>query len=217
MSRRRVIAGNNRPKTELLLHLDGDSTDSSFYQRNIVIGAYFNIPRPKFGSGSIYITTLAHRSEIDGQWIKNLFSSGKYTVEMFMREYAETPTPLAGVCCWYFTDGTVFEVFIPQDRRIVVYNGSSLVGAYQLTDAFVKNYFHVALVSDKGLVSVYVNGNRVITNINAPVDKTVEVLSIFGRRQPYTGGTWDYDEARISRVARYKSNFTVPSAPFVPD
>jgi hypothetical protein len=72
---------------------------------------------------------------------------------------------------------------------------------------------HIAVVKHAGVLTLYHNGVSVGTSTTMPTGFTggVSIGCLTNNTECFTGNA---DELRISNIARYTSNFTVPTAPF---
>jgi hypothetical protein len=91
-------------------------------------------------------------------------------------------------------------------------------GSLRLSAGSVSNatWTHVAAVKHSGTVTIYVAGSSVASGADSYGSSTPGAMSVYFGANRLGGGfyTGFIDEARISTVARYTSNFTPPSSPF---
>lgn len=105
--------------------------------------------------------------------------------------------------------------------------GNSTMGANVTTQTWSYNtWYHVALVRNgtgTNNFAFYVNGTQLQTDTDTNTigasgsSDYISIGSIYNATTPSFGLNGHIDEVRISTVARYTGNFTVPTAPFVND
>ena len=81
----------------------------------------------------------------------------------------------------------------------------------------LSNWTHIAVVCKAGTVKMYINGSTAVTGAGFASGGWGSPGSIgrigFGEATMFG----DIDQIRISKVARYDGNFSVPTAPFILD
>ena len=217
----------NDSNTLLLLHMDGTDASTFFEddngvraQRGIVAqnGCQIDNAQSKFGGTSALfnatndIQLRAHEVDI---------LSGNFTIEFWFRPnngayilFHNRPSLSFGaneMFCYYVSSSNRLEWNI---------NGYGSL-SYSNTSMPHSNWYHVAWVRSGTTVTLYVNGTAQTdtkTNYTADIGNANRKIWYFGS---IDGGGDEYsgwiDEVRISNTARYTSNFTAPSAPFVND
>jgi len=94
-------------------------------------------------------------------------------------------------------------------------NDTVTVNRYPTADISANSWHHYALSYDGSYVRVYVDGvEKSSTAVTGTVSSGSSVIKIGGTDNYFEG---DIDEVRISNVARYTSNFTPSTTPFVRD
>jgi len=81
----------------------------------------------------------------------------------------------------------------------------------------LSNWAHIAIVSKDGITKLYINGSTAVTGagfVSGGWSDTSRFARIGFGEQTMFGAL---DQFRISKVARYDGNFSVPTAPFILD
>ena len=106
------------------------------------------------------------------------------------------------------------------DTYVYIGNGSSWIGSPTINSGsnhplYFGEWNHIALVNNGGTVTLYHNGNSVGTTTTLPTGMTGNLrLGAYS----HTSGTGEYfsgyiSDFRVSKSARYTSNFTPPTEP----
>lgn len=208
----------SRPAS-LLLHFDGDFTDSSVNGLTVtqVGGATISTAEKKFGSGSAafdgdgdYLTVPA------GAALE--FGTGDWTVEFWTRVNSKQNSTFVGQLTaitggnFYFNFGLLYEF----GALRLFYGDGSVPGiSIGLTDAITLDVWsHVALVRSSGTITVYIDGVSVGSQSAAGTMDGGLPVAIGG----LPGGVYPLDgyidELRITKgLAVYTGPFTPPTAP----
>ena len=138
--------------------------------------------------------------------------------------YKESPIGTADFTyeCWaYQTDRgnipTVFSTYVAMNVSTAgypgFYSGGQFSGSIQLA---LNTWTHIAWVRSAGTIYVYVGGVLSLTQGNSTSfgDNVVDIASNNDNSNPWTG---NFDEMRISNIARYTANFTPSTTPFQND
>lgn len=190
-----------------------------------LVGGVINGSGAKFGAGA-YDTTAggrAHYIANDGNFN---FSQG--TVEFWIKKNAPwndgTYRGFFGVHAAGVAD---FRVYKDGSDRLGFYAHGATSGNIFGAEFAVATppapgvWNHIAVVWDSAtdFKAVFLNGTDIGGDFGGPVTTVTAVIPAqmtIGAVQSGTGGGGHlYDEFRISDVARYTSNFTPPTAPFV--
>ena len=197
----------------LLLHLDGNFTDSSSIPKTSASagGLVTTGAASKFGEGvqcaaGKYITVAAHN---------DLRFNGQFTFEFWMRA-----TSAGGLAAWsdrdIFTTATnsVF-IWIRNASLEFRFHGATL---YMNTDMSGSTaWHHIAMTRDaSNVVRIFLNGVQKGSTTNAGSDASATAWEMGGINslsvKPYLG---KLDEIRFTKgVCRYAADFTPPSAEF---
>ena len=204
----------------LLLHMDGDLSDSSSLSQTITnVGSFATGDgESKFGGGALDMTSQAGSTYLSVQDTSMNMGTGDYTIEGWFNAtelgYDHALFTLIG-------SGGDNKILVEQSgtngsARMFVGGGVPLVG---MSNVFVEDQWqHVALVRDAsaGLFRLFVDGAEVGTLMDSVTDHDTMRIEIgswsFNSDRDFVG---HIDEFRVTKgVARYTSNFTVPDAPF---
>ena len=212
MLRNKQQGGGIDEHTLLLLHLDGNTTDSSIYNRIPTNTASLRYTTGKFGQ-ALNLQSLKTRIEYDRNLFINLFQSGNYTIEFYSRHLdgwatfcgVDDGTTSGFVCDTQY--GYIFQFGIYNDQ-IITYNASN--------DGIEKGgWHHFAIVGSGGTVKLFIDGKlkqKKSTKTVVFPNKPFQV----GGRENYQGVTnVNYlDEFALYDIAKYDTNFTPPTEPF---
>ena len=215
--------------TKLLLHLNGDATDSSGASTPTSTIGSVSYVSGKFNQGLSVQESLGS-GVISIPMTNDLRSigSGDSTVEFFIKipqgHGGFVPITIAGYS---------LQIGYPYDnqfRRFAIRSGESLTQTnttwqYDSTGTMIDNgaFQHIALVKKNGLLSLYVEGQRKFwSNFETEV-----AISDFGTNAEFILGGYKQngvyytngngiiiDEFRVSNEAIYTTNFTAPSNEF---
>ena len=212
--------------TSLLLNFtNGGAVDATAKNVLETVGnAQISTSVSKFGGGSIAFDGTGDYLSMLATPILAL-GTGPYTIEAWINLSA---LPTAGNTAPIYQNGThqsgtVFhELVVFNDSSTYklqgnLYNGSSYV--YQPTATFTPStgvWYHVAFIYTGTVAYVAVNG---VLSTGVTASGTCPNSTVFVGYQPYTAGGQFFlngyiDDLRITRYARYTSNFTPPTAPF---
>jgi len=198
-----------------LIHADGTDgstaiTDSTGRVVNVYGGPQIDTAQSKFGGSSILFNGSGYVAAVNTADMNP--GTGDFTVEMWVRWNTSTNagifhllpyTPsatLAGIAVGH--DGTTWQIYANDTNHA---RGSTINTG---------QWYHVALVRFAGTLTLYVDGAA----LGASVACTVNVWGnhlFLGNYSgaPYTLTGW-IDEVRMTKSARYQSNFTPPTEAF---
>lgn len=204
-------------QTSLLLHLDGNATDSALTPHTMTL---IDTPSYVAGEFSQGADTNAgfFRTDIDASLN---FGSGNFTMEMWVKAAGGGFLISNGVggVYQYFSfnvdnDGTIWFTDTGANTRVVQTGTGGL--------PFDSQFHHVALVRNGSNLTIYVDG--AVAGTNGSYAGTISYnagsyLFVGGLTNNGGGTTYPFpgtlDEVRISQgVARYTAAFTPPAAPF---
>lgn len=208
-------------KTIALLHCDGvngstyfkDEVGNPTTSSGIVVNTYVGVDRPQIGNGhgtgggSIYITHNPSLNFIRGDftfeaWLKNAGAS----------QQVASKGQAAGSLGWQLKLGGV----VSTDRVVFSYSkdGNNWISLdFGVPFGYTTSYTHLALVRDNQYIKCFKNGILLGTPAfigNDAIYNNEAALAI-------TPGASGVDEIRVSRSARYTTNFTPQTIQFEVD
>ena len=211
--------------TKLLLNMaDGQALDSAAQNNMTLYGnADTSTTQQKFGTASLALDGTSDYLDIPAN-PAFAFGTGDFTVEVFIK----TATSSAGDVYnrrIYMTDGptgnannNIQLAINPVGGVAQVWSNSGSINVNSTTSVTDDAWHHVAMVRNSGTVTLYVDG----TSEGTPASYTENINLNSGsprlRIGSYDGTQGDFngyiDEVRVSRMARYTSNFTPSTEPF---
>jgi hypothetical protein len=194
--------------TKLLLHFDGDESDSA-HETTFHGPPKMNATTTKF-NGAYYFDGTDYLSIPDhDDWA---FGNGSFTIDCWVNA-----TAIIGhwQCIYHQTDNSKYQRFMYNsvNIRFDEYGGLGTVieGTYSMNTGV---WYHLALVRNVNSWNIYIDGVSLVnTTDTSTLSNIIGDLEI-GRE---TAGTADYftgyiDELRISKgIARWTENFDVPT------
>jgi len=178
--------------------------------------AQISTTQSKWGGGSMSFDGTANcRVQVSSSAAPPLFNmgTGDYTVEFWM--YAGTPGSQQVLFDFRNADvsGQGVALNYTNSRTLVVYMISNRITSSAIT---ANTWTHVALVRASGTYTLYVNGASTggtwaNSDAVAPPANRPYIGCVNDGSQNYNGYI---DDFRITKSARYTSNFTAPTAPF---
>jgi alpha-tubulin suppressor-like RCC1 family protein/predicted hotdog family 3-hydroxylacyl-ACP dehydratase len=206
----------------LFMHMDGviggtSFTDSSLASRAITRsgGVTTSATQSKFGGTSAYFDGTGRLAVAPSSSFQ--FGTGDFTVEAFIY-YANN-----------VSQGTIYDhgnsnvagslsVFVAGTSLNVRMDGLNDLSA-TLPGSKFNTWTHIAVVRFSGILTMYVDGTSV-ASINRATANVSQNAPLVGATYYSNGGTYLYttgyiDELRVSSDAKYTTNFTPPSGPFV--
>jgi hypothetical protein len=200
----------------LLLHFDGDFTDSSPNSMEVTAnggGASISATESKFGGSSAYFDGAGDYLSIDSPQSVNNFGTGDFTVELWAYPLSQqqsrgivssrTQSPINAWTVVFYDGDNNLEWHSP---FAIVLNTETQIATGEWT--------HIAFVRKNGTLIAYVNGNEVASNADNSEYESTSILSI-GTDTYYSDTFNGYiDELRIVKgLAVYTGPFTPPTAP----
>ena len=224
--RRRVMMGKEQYKldehTLLLLHFDRNIEDYSKYKRKSIRSQGILYTQGKFGT-SLVIDSIADYILYDQSWFVKLFNSRVYTIDFWAKNFHNGPEEGNPYWAHYFgIDDASVRTFNGRCRWGYIFEYGSYNNLilyepiYELRHN--TNWNHFAVVSDGSNVSLFFNGVKKASSPIKYVSFCSADFSIGGRS--FSGDTPNVakshiDEFRVSDIARWTSNFTPPTKPYV--
>ena len=195
---------------------DGQAIDSAAQNNLTLFGnTKTSTAQYKYGTSSLLLDGTGDYAVI---YDANTVGKGDFTIELWARRSA---TNNGG---FFQFSASALNSSSGAGPGIGVYEGGIYLyygktGALQGKDLGgtlpgVGTWFHVAYVRSNGVIQVYVNGTAYGATTDSTVDYTDSVLTLGGWYSSSFLFHGNIDDFRISHMARYTSNFTVPSEPF---
>ena len=210
---------NWQRNTILLMHFDGGITDAAGHTTANTGTAGYTNAAAKFGSGSYTTaavnayTTITDASDLhltNGEWTIEFWLNPSNVTQdtQLIDKTAGARTDFANRA-WIELNATALVVKVDGTS-----SGTTIGSGYMTT-----GWQHIAIVQHAGTLTVYRNGVSVGSMSNSATwgnnsGNIVLGNNTFANNSNYVGYL---DELRFSRVARYTSNFTAPTAPFTLD
>ncbi|MCW1930559.1 MAG: LamG domain-containing protein [Candidatus Kerfeldbacteria bacterium] len=169
----------------------------------------------QFASGIGFDATDQYASIADGSQT-GLDMTGEFTVEAWIHKTTFSGNDVIAGKWGVTTDTQGYQLFVGNlgELAFQVRNGSSSALVSSPTGAITTGeWYHVAGVYDGSSLKVFVNGEMLgSTSYSDDAANTTTPFMLSGASTASFNGT--LDEVRVSSVARYSSNFTVPDHPF---
>ena len=204
--------------TKLLLSMaDGQAIDSAA-QNNLTLtdDVKLSTAKAKFGDTSMLFDGSG-RAYIEGSNVLD-FGAGDFTVEMFVNvtAFSSSYPTLLDARNSNDVEGPIFTLFLNDDDKFAYFaNNTTQITAGSAASA--NTWYHVAVCRSGTSTKLFIDGTQAG---NTYSDSTVYTQPndrcILGGY--YDSADYDFngyiDEVRISKMARYTSNFTAPAEPF---
>ncbi len=221
-------------ETVLLIQSDTTNTSQVFEDSSLsnhTIDYYNQVnhstgitPQTGMGATSIYFDGTEDYLSIGNHPSINL-SSGDFTIDFWIR-----PTSLTNQI-WFtkgLNNGDANQSYslrydaTEADMYWITSNGGTLSNAYRYRGVIDVSWQHMAIVRSGSNLTVYRNGVALTPDGTTRTPSMITEMDVplqIGKYYTITN-TYDYDgymdEFRISKVAKWTSNFIVPSAPHYP-
>lgn len=219
----------NDENTLVLWHMDGTNNSKVIEDDNGVrnksgvysTGANISTNQSKFGGTSAYfdgtsVDLITYRDSISP-------GTGDFTLEGWVYFLGVPSTGDSGFMIFWISSGSNYLSLYGTNKLQLAIGGKYGSVTLPVTPA-INTWYHLAAVRSSGTYKVYWNGVDcgAFTNDSGwPASGTATWLpsgGSFGKFTDVRGDWYGYmDELRISNSARYTSNFTPPTAPFVND
>ena len=205
--------------TKLLLNMaDGQAIDSAAQNNLTLFGnAKISTGQAKFGNTSLVFDGAGDAAEINSSNVIN-FGSGPFTIEMFLRLDSGSASATE-----IFFDGRgdagtqglfpTLEIKHTDDTIDYYVDSAIRISSGTLTRG---QFYHVAVCRSGTSTKMFIDGTQVG---NTYSDSNVYISGSEVQLGRYFNSTnhdfhGEIDELRISKMARYTSNFTAPTEPF---
>lgn len=201
--------------TVLMLHMDGTNgsqtfTDSEFVPKTVtaVATAQISTTTPKFGTGCGLFNGTTDWLTVPASTDFNWSSGQDFTID-----------------CWFrVTNNTFFCLFSKNSNTdlTLYYTGGAFFYSAGGVDVFshgatvnTATWYHYACVRASGVATIYLNGSNIGAGTSTATAMTTNIGIFIGERSSGDGQIpGNIDEYRISKVARWTSNFTPPTGPY---
>ena len=215
----------NDANTLLLIHANG-TNGSTFFEddngvrahRGIIANgnAKISTTQSQFGGSSAQFDGTG-----DGLTITDLtpfaFGTNDFTMECWIRF---TPIPSGFVNIIDFRDfagSGANSPVIYMNSATVAYATGTTARITTSTNLSSNTWYHFAVSRSGSSTRLFVNGTQVGSTFTDTTNYTCNAFTIANAKELGTGINGFIDEIRISNSARYTSNFTAPTTPFVND
>jgi len=215
--------------TKLLLNMaDGQAIDSAAQNNLMLYGtAKTSTVQKKFGTASLLLDGNSDYAEIPSA--AGDFGSGDWTIECSIRLVGNVSSRDVFIAKWEKSGnkrGYRLAVINSSGNKIELKTSSNGSGGTAIgTTVFATNlnsytWYNIALVNSSGTVKLYVNGTADSTTHSlasgAPYQNPgiVFLLGASVPSDPELFFNGYIDEVRLSKFARYTSNYTSPTEPF---
>jgi hypothetical protein len=143
--------------------------------------------------------------------------TGEFTIDYWVRAVSTASTPTLVDLRFGTGDTTGYSDYINSSGKLVVFmnSGNRITST---TTINTNTWYHIAIVRDSSSnIKLYINGTNEGSAYNFSNNMTSSYYRIGNNVTAANGLNGHIDEVRISNTARYTSNFTAPTAPFVND
>ena len=201
--------------TQLLLHCNGTNGSTSFIDNSSyaltvtpVGDAQISTAQSKFGGASaLFDGSGDYLSIVSGYAL----GAGDFTVDFWLNTnsigdvYRLITTTNAGL--------SVNDIIIRiEGNKIRVYCGTDgVISATTITNGV---WYHIAIVRSSGTVKIYIDGTADVNTVASSADLSLPILYIGGHHVVDEFFNGYLDEIRISSIARWNSNFSVPTSEY---
>ena len=204
-----AIVGNDS-NTKLLLHLNSDFKDYAVGASQINVPFIVGTPTIsksiyKIGDGSCYFGGILNHIQIadSTDWD---FTSSNVTIEMYINKTGSTFMNLIGQSTSNSAD---WFIYVYDNGAVAV--GINSVNEISTATGVISNnqWYHVAVVKNASTVKIYVDGIERASNTTVVFNNSANMLYVASQ---YTGYM---QEVTISKSAKYTTNFTPTSLPYI--
>jgi hypothetical protein len=222
--RRAEAAPSGDANCLLLCHFDGTdaattTTDSSLSAHTITLSgdAQLDTAQKQFGTASLLLDGSGDYGEAadSADWE---FGAGDFTLEAWVRFASTGERALLA----QRPDSSNHWQLYTRSTPDIVFNvrsgGTKILEVIAGWTPSTATWYHVAVVRQSGVIAIYIDGSALTLATNTSPSATLPDfgaplnVGILSTIYPFDG---HLDEVRVSKVARYTSNFT-PAGPFDP-
>ena len=205
--------------TKLLLNMaDGQAIDSAAQNNLNLFGtAKTSTAQYKFGTASLLLDGNSDYATFPENGANDIDGGGNWTVEFFWRFVNKTSPAYQEL----ITKGTGFQIYTSSGSLSLALSSNN--SSYDIANATggttLDNdvWYHLALVKNGTSYKLYLNGTSdlsVTSSSNLDTGGFPWFLGTLRTAETTYPSNGYMDEVRISKFARYTSNFTAPTEPF---
>jgi hypothetical protein len=211
----------NDANTLLLIHADGTDASTFFEDDNgvrssksiVAIGdAQIDTAQSKFGGSSILFDGTGDYLNVSTNTAFTI--AGDFTVELWYRASATN----AALIPFFNTSDHLFYIGYSGGNPVydVFSGGSNRTTLNAISGWSLNTWYHVAYVRSGSTIKIYHNGTQTTSGTWSATVNTgnPNQIGLYGGSYLFQG---HIDELRVSNTARYTTNFTAPTTPFVND
>jgi len=205
--------------TKLLLNMaDGQAIDSAAQNNLNLFGtAKTSTAQKKFGTASLLLDGNSDYATFSENGGNNIDGGGNWTVEFFWRFVNKTSPAYQEL----ITKGNGFQIYTGNGTLSLALSSNN--SSYDIANAggtTLDNdvWYHLALVKNGTSYKLYLNGTSdisVTSSSNLDTGGFPWFLGTLRTAETTYPSNGYMDEVRISKFARYTSNFTAPTEPFL--
>ena len=200
--------------TKLLLNMaNGQAIDSAAHSIITLSGnANVSTDQAKFGNTSLHTDGSGDAALVKFTNAGDLnFGTGDFTLECFVR-FADTDNTQVLISNWESGGNTWYLAHYGGSNKLTFYPNAREFA----WDPNANTWYHMALTRASGVLKAFVDGTQIGSNISETANLTGanNHMSIGGAGNAGESLNGFFDEVRVSKFARYTSNFTAPSEPF---
>ena len=200
--------------TKLLLNMaDSQAIDSAAHSIITLSGnANVSTDQAKFGNTSLHTDGSGDAALVKFTNAGDLnFGTGDFTLECFVR-FADTDNTQVLISNWESGGNTWYLAHYGGSNKLTFYPNAREFA----WDPSANTWYHMALTRASGVLKAFVDGTQIGSNISETANLTGanNHMSIGGAGNAGESLNGFFDEVRVSKFARYTSNFTAPSEPF---
>lgn len=211
---------------KFLMHMDEATLKEELGSQVISTNAKYSTTQKKFGNGSAYFSNSNSYIKVKAG-INNLnFGSSDFTVDFWL--YFDVNQNVSSqifqntlATTWATNCIAIHDVYTSAtDNRVTfwIYNNNPNAPTLCSTTVLQKNnWYHIAIIRNSGICKLYINGKAEASatytgNLNFCIDTNGLCIGA-GLWQSGTYGMLNayIDEFRISNIARWTANFSVPT------
>ena len=200
--------------TKLLLNMaDGQAIDSAAHGIITLAGnANVSTDQAKFGDTSLHTDGSGDAAFVKFTNAGELnFGTGDFTLECFVR-FADTDNTQVLIANWESGANTWYLAHYGGSNKLTFYPNAREFA----WDPSANTWYHMALTRASGVLKAFIDGTQIGSNISetANLAGANNYMSIGGAGNAGESLNGFFDEVRVSKFARYTSNFTAPAEPF---